>query len=97
MCVVMRVCVFMDKCICLSVCNVSGHVLAFVYILKTLSPCKFLSVKQRRILMQSFIESQFSYWPLIWMSHGSGVNKKINDLHERSLRIVSKDNNSLKT
>ena len=28
------------------------------------------------------------------MFHGRGVNNKINHLHERSLRIVYKDNNS---
>ena len=64
---------------------------------KTLSPCeiiKVLSIKQRRVLMQPFIESQFGYYPLIWMFHGRGVNNKINHLHERSLRIVYKDTNS---
>ena len=44
--------------------------------------------------MKSFIESQFGYCPLIWMFHGRGVNNKINHLHERSLRIVYKNNNS---
>ena len=44
--------------------------------------------------MKSFIELQFGYCPLIWMFHGRGVNNKINQLHERSLRIVHKDNNS---
>ena len=44
--------------------------------------------------MKPFSESQFSYCPLIWMFHGRGVNNKINYLHERSLRIVYKDNNS---
>ena len=42
--------------------------------------------------MKAFIESQFSYCPLIWMFHSRGVNNKINHLHERSLRIVYKDN-----
>ena len=44
--------------------------------------------------MKSFIESRFGYCPLIWMFHSRGVNNKINHLHERSLRIVYKDNNS---
>ena len=38
--------------------------------------------------MKALIESQFGYCPLIWMFHGRGVNH----LHERSLRIVYKDN-----
>ena len=42
--------------------------------------------------MKPFIESQFGYFPLIWMFHSRGVNNKINHLHERSLRIVYKDN-----
>ena len=42
--------------------------------------------------MKAFIESQFNYCPLIWMFHSRGVNNKINHLHERSLRIVYKDN-----
>ena len=42
--------------------------------------------------MKAFIESQFNYCPLIWMDHSRSVNNKINHLHERSLRIVCKDN-----
>ena len=53
----------------------------------------FITIKQRTVLMKSFIESQFGYCPLIWMFYGRGVNK-INHLHERSIRIVYKDNNS---
>ena len=33
----------------------------------------FMSVKQK-VLVKSFIESQFGYWTLIWMFHGRGVN-----------------------
>ena len=44
--------------------------------------------------MKFFIESQFVYCPVIWMFYGRGVNNTINHLHERSLRIVYKDNNS---
>ena len=54
----------------------------------------FISIKQRRVLIKSFIESQFSYCPLIWMFHGRGVNYKIYNLHGHSLHIVYKDNNS---
>ena len=44
--------------------------------------------------MKFFIESQFSYCPLIWMFHGRRVNNKISHSHERSLCIVYKVNNS---
>ena len=53
-----------------------------------------MSFKQRRILLKTFIESQFGYCPLVWMFHSRRVNNKINHLHERSLRIVYKDNYS---
>ena len=54
----------------------------------------FMSIKQRRVLTKSFIESQLVYCPLIWMLLGRGVNNKTNNLHERSLCIVYKDSNS---
>ena len=44
--------------------------------------------------MKSFIKSKFGFCRLIWMFHGRGMNNKINHLHECSLRIVCKDNNS---
>ena len=50
-----------------------------------------MSLNQRRTLMKTFIESQFGCCPLVWMFHGRIVNKKINPLHERALRIVYKD------
>ena len=54
----------------------------------------FMSVKQRHILLKTFIESQFGYCPLIWLFHNRRINNKINHLHERSLPIVYKDNYS---
>ena len=52
----------------------------------------FKCTNKKRVLMKAFIESQFSYCPLIWMFHSTRVNNKINNLHDRSLRIVYKDN-----
>ena len=46
---------------------------------------KFMSLKQKRILMKTFAESQFGYCPLIWMFHSRTLNSKINNLQERSL------------
>ena len=43
------------------------------------------------MVMKAFIESQFNYWPLIWMFHSRTLNNKINRLHERTLRIVYSD------
>ena len=41
--------------------------------------------------MNAFIVSQFSYCPLVWMFQDRSVNKKINKIHERALRIACKD------
>ena len=47
---------------------------------------------RKKILMKSFVESQFSYCPLIWMFCGSRrLNRRINQIHERGLRIVYRD------
>ena len=50
-----------------------------------------LPLEKKRILMKSFIESQFSYCPLIWMFCSRSMNNRINRLHERALRIVYND------
>ena len=41
--------------------------------------------------MKAFIESQFSYCPLVWMFSSRKMNKRINFIHEMSLRIVYDD------
>ena len=41
-----------------------------------------------RMVMKAFIMSKFSYCPLIWMFHDRYVNAKINQIHERVLRIA---------
>ena len=45
-----------------SLCRKVGNKLS---VLARLS--NFMSFKLRRILLKTFIESQFGYWPLIWM------------------------------
>ena len=52
----------------------------------------YMSHDKLRLLMKSFIESQFSYCPLVWMFHSRTLNTRINILHERGLRLVYKDN-----
>ena len=51
----------------------------------------YMSCKQRKIIMNAFITSQFSYCPLIWMCHGKNINVQINTIHQRTLRIVYTD------
>ena len=56
---------------------------------------KIVSVKKKKILMNAFIESQFSYCPLVWMfCHSRKLNNRINHIQERGLRIVYEDNTS---
>ena len=55
----------------------------------------YMTLTQRRVLMKSFIEAQFGYCPLVWMFHVRVLNRKINHLHEHSLRVVYKDSISL--
>ena len=52
-----------------------------------------MSTNKLRIIMKSFIESQFGYCPLVWMFHSRSLNNKINKLHERALRLVYKEHN----
>ena len=44
---------------------------------------KLLSFHQRRIILKTFIESQFSYCTLVWMFCNIEMNKKINHVHEK--------------
>ena len=52
---------------------------------------KYLSKDKLKIIMKTFIRSQFNYCPLTWMFHNRTLNNKINKLHERALRIVYKN------
>ena len=48
----------------------------------------YMSLSKKKILMNSFFNSQFSYCPLIWMSHSRIINNKINRLRERCMRLI---------
>ena len=51
----------------------------------------YMKQNQKEILLTSFIISNFSYCPLIWMFCSKESTKKINAVHERSLRIILND------
>ena len=53
-----------------------------------------MSFDKKKILLKTFITSQFNYCPLAWMCHSRGLNNKINNLHERTLRNVYQDKKS---
>ena len=46
------------------------------------------NLSKRKILMNAFSNSQFSYCPIIWICHSRIINKKINRLLEKCLRII---------
>ena len=41
--------------------------------------------------LRIIIEIQFQYCPLVWMFHSRTINNRINKIHERTLRLVYKD------
>ena len=51
---------------------------------------KYISLKKGRILMKSFISSQFSYCSLTWVTHSRGLNKRNSHIQDRALCIVQK-------
>ena len=48
----------------------------------------FMTFDQRRLILNSFIPSHFSYCLIVWMFHSRKLNERINHIHERALRIV---------
>ena len=51
----------------------------------------FTNPQKLKMLLKAFIESQFSYCPLVWMFHCRLLHNRINKLHEKALRLVYKD------
>ena len=49
---------------------------------------KIIPFEKKKLLMNAFIDSQFSYCPLLWMFCSRKINRKINYIHERALRLV---------
>ena len=52
---------------------------------------KIVPLEKKKLLMNSFVQSQFSYCPLLWMFCSRKLNHKINHIHERGLRMVYQD------
>ena len=50
-----------------------------------------MSLDKPKMLLKVFVESQFSYCPLICMFHSRTLNNKINRLYKKALRIVYSD------
>ena len=56
--------------------------------------CALIPFHKRKMLMNAFFDSQFTYSPLVCMFHSRQVNTKINNLHYRALRMVYLDETS---
>ena len=52
---------------------------------------KIIPFEKEKLLMRVFIESQFSYCPLLWMFCSRQINRRVNCIHERALRLVYDD------
>ena len=50
-----------------------------------------MNLAKKKMLMNSFFKSQFSYCSLVWMYHSRTINNKINHLHEICLRVIYND------
>ena len=67
-------------------CNKAGNKLNALIRL-----CTILPFHKRRLLMMAFINSQFSYSPLVSLFYSRTLNNKINSLHYRALKFVYQD------
>ena len=50
-----------------------------------------MTLEKRRLVMKTFVFSQFNYCVLVWMCHSRKLNNKIHRLQERALHIVYND------
>ena len=48
-------------------------------------------LRQRRIIIKYFTNSQFGYCRIVWMCYSRTVKRRINNIDERSLRLVHDD------
>ena len=48
----------------------------------------YINMRKRKIIMKSFVTSQFGNCPLLWMFQSRRLNNKVNSTNERALRIT---------
>ena len=56
---------------------------------------KYMDINKQRMLMKTFVSSQFSYCPLIWMFHSRKVEHRIDSIHKRTLKLAYQDSHDL--
>ena len=55
---------------------------------------QFIGFEERKILVQSFVYSNFNYCPLVWHFLSAKSLQKVERIQERALRFLFNDNNS---
>jgi len=55
---------------------------------------KYLTQHKKKMLLNSFVQSKFSYSPLVWMLHSKRLVGKINRVHKNMLRLLYNDSES---
>ena len=55
---------------------------------------QFLSEFKKKLLLNSFVQSQFSYSPLVWMLHSKQAKAKINRVQKNLLSLLYNDSES---
>ena len=53
-----------------------------------------MNIKKRKLIINTFLNSQSSWYPLTWMFYSHSLNNNINRLHEKCLHIVYHDSQS---
>ena len=50
-----------------------------------------MTADQKKCIFSSFIKSQFTYWPLLWMFSRKHSIGRIDSIHERCLRLIQQN------
>ena len=50
--------------------------------------------EQKKRIVNFFITSNFSHYPLVWMFHSRRINNRIDHIHERALKSIYQNYNS---
>ena len=56
---------------------------------------QYMDISQCKLIANTFIMSQSSYCPLIWMFHSRAMEHKKNKIHERTLRLIHPNQHQL--
>ena len=52
---------------------------------------KYMTTDQKKLIFSSFVKSQFTYCPLIWMFCKKRSLRRINNIHKRCLPVIQQN------